>query len=51
MLSGGYEDIIIPAAGYIIEAIKCEHDLSGLAAYINEMYQAVLREDALCMRI
>lgn len=45
MLYTGYEDILIQSAEYIIEAIKGEHDLSGLAALIDEIHQAAIAKD------
>lgn len=45
MLYAGYEDIITPAADYIVEAVEGEHDLSGLADLIDETHRAFLAED------
>lgn len=46
MLYNGYEDIIIQAADYIIEAIDGKHDLSGLAELIDEVHHSYLSENA-----
>lgn len=44
MMYAGYEDIIVPTANYIVEAIKGERDLSGLASYIDEVHHQALEQ-------
>lgn len=43
MLYSGYEDIIVPAAERIIEAVKGETKLYSLPAYIDSVHQSYLK--------
>lgn len=45
MLYNGYEDVIVQAADYIIEAVDGKHDLSGLADVMDKIHRSYLSDN------